>query len=152
MSAFVKDNTSKTTIYVGGLDDQVNEEILHAAFIPFGDIVEIQIPPDPASHNQHRGFGFVEFEEADDAQAAIDNMNLSELYGKVIKVNLARPMKIREGSTRAVWSEDAWLQRYALKSTDPNVPYGSDEEDTHSNDGDNGLGSQDQLKSGKSNI
>ncbi|CAH1764954.1 14822_t:CDS:2 [Entrophospora sp. SA101] len=138
MSAFVKDNTSKTTIYVGGLDDQVNEEILHAAFIPFD--------------NQHRGFGFVEFEEADDAQAAIDNMNLSELYGKVIKVNLARPMKIREGSTRAVWSEDAWLQRYALKSTDPNVPYGSDEEDTHSNDGDNGLGSQDQLKSGKSNI
>lgn len=51
--------------------------------------------------NQHRGFGFVEFEEADDAQAAIDNMNLSELYGKVIKVNLARPMKVKEGSTRA---------------------------------------------------
>ncbi|CAH1771454.1 5182_t:CDS:1, partial [Entrophospora sp. SA101] len=51
--------------------------------------------------NQHRGFGFIEFEEAEDAQAAIDNMNLSELYGKVIKVNLARPMKIREGSTRA---------------------------------------------------
>nr|CAG8557910.1 14654_t:CDS:2 [Entrophospora candida] len=125
MSAFVKDNTSKTTIYV-----------------------EIQIPPDPASHNQHRGFGFVEFEEAGDAQAAIDNMNLSELYGKVIKVNLARPMKIREG----IWSEDAWLQRYALKSTDPNVPYGSDEEDAHSNGGDNGSGSQDQLKSGKFNI
>ncbi|CAG8602989.1 15287_t:CDS:2, partial [Dentiscutata heterogama] len=101
MAALVKDNTSKTTIYVGGLDDQVNEQILHAAFIPFGDIVEIQIPPDPASHNQHRGFGFIEFEEAADAQAAIDNMNLSELYGKVIKVNLARPMRIKEGSMRA---------------------------------------------------
>ncbi|CAG8711120.1 34783_t:CDS:2, partial [Gigaspora margarita] len=87
MATLVKDNTSKTTIYVGGLDDQVNEQILHAAFIPFGDIVEIQIPPDPAS----------QFEEAADAQAAIDNMNLSELYGKVIKVNLARPMRIKEG-------------------------------------------------------
>ncbi|CAG8536819.1 6106_t:CDS:2, partial [Acaulospora colombiana] len=111
-----------------GLDDQINEQILHAAFVPFGDIVEIQIPPDPASHNQHRGFGFVEFEEAVDAQAAIDNMNLAELYGKVIKVNLARPMKIKEGSMRAVWSEDAWLQKYALKSADPMVPFESDEE------------------------
>ncbi|CAG8665226.1 10033_t:CDS:2, partial [Cetraspora pellucida] len=110
MATLVKDNTSKTTIYVGGLDDQVNEQILHAAFIPFGDIVEIQIPPDPAS----------QFEEAADAQAAIDNMNLSELYGKVIKVNLARPMRVKEGSMRAVWSEDAWLQKYALKSADPN--------------------------------
>ncbi|CAG8445079.1 2052_t:CDS:2 [Scutellospora calospora] len=127
MATLVKDNTSKTTIYVGGLDDQVNEQILHAAFIPFGDIVEIQIPPDPASHNQHRGFGFIEFEEAADAQAAIDNMNLSELYGKVIKVNLARPMRVKEGSMRAVWSEDAWLQKYALKSADPNVPYESSE-------------------------
>ena len=51
--------------------------------------------------NQHRGFGFVEFEEAIDAQAAIDNMNLSELYGKVIKVNLARPIRIKDGSMRA---------------------------------------------------
>ncbi|KAG9287712.1 hypothetical protein G9A89_004115 [Geosiphon pyriformis] len=125
----MKENVNKCTIYVGGLDDQVNEKVLHAAFIPFGDIVEIQIPPDPASHNQHRGFGFVEFEELDDAQASIDNMHLSELYGKVIKVNLARPMKIKEGSLRAVWSEDAWLQKYALKSTDPNVKEDEDEDD-----------------------
>ncbi|CAG8555313.1 2892_t:CDS:2 [Paraglomus brasilianum] len=116
----LRENASKSTIYVGGLDDQVNEQILHASFIPFGDIVEIQIPPDPASHNQHRGFGFVEFEEPADAQAAIDNMHLSELYGKVIKVNLARPMKMKEGSMRAVWSDDAWLQKYALRSIDGN--------------------------------
>ncbi|GES83486.1 peptidyl-prolyl cis-trans isomerase E-like [Rhizophagus clarus] len=115
MTSGMKDNNNRTTIYVGGLDDQVNEQILLAAFIPFGDIVEIQIPPDPASHNQHRGFGFVEFEEASDAQAAIDNMNLSELYGKVIKVNLARPIRIKDGSMRAVWSEDAWLQNNNLK-------------------------------------
>ncbi|RHZ47132.1 hypothetical protein Glove_590g16 [Diversispora epigaea] len=132
MSTEIKDNPNKTTIYVGGLDDQVNEKILHAAFVPFGDIVEIQIPPDPASHNQHRGFGFIEFEEAADAQEAIDNMNLSELYGKVIKVNLARPMRIKEGSVRAVWSEDAWLQKYALKSADPKVSYDEYEKETNS--------------------
>ncbi|GBC05458.1 hypothetical protein RclHR1_06230018 [Rhizophagus clarus] len=141
MTSGMKDNNNRTTIYVGGLDDQVNEQILLAAFIPFGDIVEIQIPPDPASHNQHRGFGFVEFEEASDAQAAIDNMNLSELYGKVIKVNLARPIRIKDGSMRAVWSEDAWLQKYALKSADPNVPYESDENEEDK-----------QQQEGKSNV
>ena len=33
-------------IYVGGVDDSVTEEILHAAFIPFGDLKSIQIPKD----------------------------------------------------------------------------------------------------------
>ncbi|CAG8467847.1 18251_t:CDS:2, partial [Acaulospora morrowiae] len=43
------------------------------------------------------------------------------------------PMKIKEGSMRAVWSEDAWLQKYALKSADPLVPFESDEEGGETN-------------------
>lgn len=31
----------KRNVYVGGLEEQVNEEILHAAFVPFGDIIEV---------------------------------------------------------------------------------------------------------------
>ncbi|RUP46858.1 peptidyl-prolyl cis-trans isomerase E [Jimgerdemannia flammicorona] len=112
---------NKTTIYVGGIDQQVNEEILHAAFVPFGDVISVQLPPDPASHNQHRGFGFIEFETAEDTSAAIDNMDQSELYGKVIKVNLARPTRISSNSNRAVWSEDAWLQKYAMPQTAADV-------------------------------
>lgn len=38
----------------------------------------------------HRGFAFVEFKYVDDAKAAIDNMHMAELYGQVIKCNLAR--------------------------------------------------------------
>ena len=34
------------TLYVGGIDDSVTEEILHAAFIPFGELKSIQIPKD----------------------------------------------------------------------------------------------------------
>ncbi len=71
--------------------------MLRAAFIPFGDIIEVHIPKDhvkrarrrarvPAGamcgmHDlniraeSNRGFGFVEFEEEDDAAAAVDNMN-----------------------------------------------------------------------------
>ncbi|KAJ1967404.1 hypothetical protein H4R35_006719 [Dimargaris xerosporica] len=109
----------KTVVFVSGLENAVDEKVLLAAFLPFGNIVEVHLPPDPASHNQHRGFGFVEFEEPEDALAAVDNMHYSELYGKVIKTNLAKPMRIREGASRAVWSEDAWLQKYAVPSSRP---------------------------------
>lgn len=36
----------KCTLYVGGLSPEVSEELLHATFIPFGDIKSIQIPKD----------------------------------------------------------------------------------------------------------
>ncbi|CAL1266515.1 unnamed protein product [Larinioides sclopetarius] len=40
-------------------------------------------------------------------------MNDSELFGRTIRVNLAKPMRIKEGSTRAVWSDDNWLKEHA---------------------------------------
>ncbi len=42
--------------------------------------------------------------------------NDSELFGKTITVNIARPRKIKEGYSRPVWSEDSWLQKYAGKT------------------------------------
>nr|CAI5822028.1 unnamed protein product [Callosobruchus analis] len=105
-------SNNKRTIYVGGLAEEVDEKILNAAFIPFGDIIDVQIPLDYESE-KHRGFAFIEFESAEDAAAAIDNMNDSELFGRTIRVNLAKPQRIKEGSTRPVWSEDTWLQQHA---------------------------------------
>lgn len=64
---------NKRTVYVGGLAEEVTEQLVNDAFIPFGDIVEIQMPVDYESQ-KHRGFAFVEFETAEDAAAAIDNM------------------------------------------------------------------------------
>lgn len=63
----------KNTIYVGGLEASVTEEILFAAFIPFGDIKELSIPKDFAV-NKHKGFAFIEYEDEEDAVEAIDNM------------------------------------------------------------------------------
>lgn len=42
---------------------------------------------------KHRGFAFITFGSSADAQDAIDNMDMNELKGRVLKVNLARPMK-----------------------------------------------------------
>lgn len=53
---------------------------------------------------------FVEFELPEDAAAAIDNMNDSELFGRNIRCNFARPPKANERSQRPVWADDEWLR------------------------------------------
>ena len=100
----------KATVYVGGLDNAVNERILSDAFLPFGEIVDISLPkPEaPSSTDPHRGFGYVEFEVLADAKEAIDNMDQSELFGRVIKVAAAKPQKESNeglGSKTAIWEQ-----------------------------------------------
>lgn len=109
-----------STVFVGGLDTKyVTASILSEAFIPFGEIVDISLPkPEaPSSTDLHRGFGYVEFEEAVDAKEAIDNMDQSELYGRVIKVAMAKPDRKDAGgpsvaSTTAVWEQEGYLEKY----------------------------------------
>lgn len=109
----------------------VNTENLQAAFLPFGEITDVSIPwvpsflhhpsthimeltwmdrknDAPNSMEPHRGFGYVEFENAEDVKDAIDNMDQSELFGKVIKVSAAKPPKnVNEGlgSKTALWEQ-----------------------------------------------
>jgi hypothetical protein len=85
-------------------------QTLFHAFLPFGDIVEVNLPKpeNQNSNEQHRGFGYVEFETATDATDAIDNMDRSELYGSVIKVAPAKPQKDANeglGSKTAIWEQ-----------------------------------------------
>merc|ERR1711879_16011 len=77
--------------------------MIHNAFIPFGDIAGIQLPMDPAIKG-HRGFGFVEFEDHDDVEHAIFNMDGAELQGRTLRVNLAKHFQERIDSNNPVWS------------------------------------------------
>lgn len=100
----------KATVYVAGLASIVNQSSLHAAFIPFGEIVDISLPkPEaPSSTELHRGYGYVEFEDPADAKEAIDNMNQAELFGRVLKVSAAKPQKTAGeglGSKTAIWEQ-----------------------------------------------
>lgn len=61
----------------------------------------------------------------EDAAAAMDNMNESELFGRTIRVNIARPKMLKEGSARPVWSEDTWLRKYAGKTLEESADTGS---------------------------
>jgi len=42
---------NKRILYVGGLAEEVNEKLLHAAFIPFGDLAEVNMPLDPTTRS-----------------------------------------------------------------------------------------------------
>lgn len=117
--------TNKRILYVGGLSEEVDEKILQGAFIPFGEVLDIQIPLDYETE-KHRGFAFVEFESAEDAAAAMDNMNESELFGKTLRVNLAKPNKLKEGSSRPVWSDDQWLIEHAGETLKQKTKDGDD--------------------------
>ncbi|KAH7122232.1 hypothetical protein B0J11DRAFT_580954 [Dendryphion nanum] len=122
----------KATVFVGGLDNAVTQQTLYHAFLPFGDIVEVNLPkPElPTSTDTHRGFGYVEFESSDDAKDAIDNMDRSELYGHVIKVAAAKPQKQQNeglGSKTAVWEQEGWLAKHAVSEEDRQATEGVDE-------------------------
>ncbi len=39
-------------------------------------------------------------------------MHESELFGRTIRVNLAKPMRVKEGSSRAIWKDDAWMSKH----------------------------------------
>ncbi|KIP09588.1 hypothetical protein PHLGIDRAFT_116219 [Phlebiopsis gigantea 11061_1 CR5-6] len=109
---------TKKTIFVGNIANDVDEAVLVETFHTFGDIIEVQIPPattDPnrQTEERHKGYGFVTFASPADAQDAIDNMDLNELRGKVLRVNLARPSKIPvQGlGNKAVWESEEWLKQ-----------------------------------------
>jgi peptidyl-prolyl isomerase E (cyclophilin E) len=63
----------------------------------------------------HRGFAFTEYEDADDADEAIFNLNGSELLGRTLKVSLAQPNQVNKLSSNheAVWKSDEWFKEYA---------------------------------------
>ena len=106
-------NRPNSTIYVGGLHPTlVTSAVLSDAFIPFGEISDVSLPkPEaPSSTDLHRGFGYVEFEEASDAKEAVNNMDQSELYGRIIKVAMAKPERKADepggiGSKTAIWEQ-----------------------------------------------
>ncbi|KAI1800830.1 hypothetical protein F4811DRAFT_536980 [Daldinia bambusicola] len=113
----------KATVYVGGLASAVTTAVLHDAFIPFGEIADVTLPKNdaPNSTEPHRGFAYVEFEDAEDAKEAIDNMDQSELFGRVLRVSAAKPPKSAEeglGSKTAIWEQEGWLAEHAVSEED----------------------------------
>ncbi|KAH6918546.1 RNA-binding domain-containing protein [Coprinopsis sp. MPI-PUGE-AT-0042] len=146
---------AKKTIFVGGISDDTDEGSLYEAFATFGDIIEVQIPPAQTNqHNvqptdaKHRGFAFVTYTSPADAQDAIDNMDMNELKGRVLKVNLAKPMKVAAAQpqgNRAIWESEEWLKQY-VKPLEKGGPGGQNRQGSTEAAGNDGGEDDDRME------
>lgn len=82
-------------LYVGGISYNTTEQGLRDAFAQAGTVVSAAIIPDRKFNRPHAGFGFVEMQSDDEANAAIEMWNNKELDGRRLTVNEARPMEER---------------------------------------------------------
>lgn len=83
-------------LYVGNIANAVSEQELQDVFAAFGGVLSARIIKDKFS-GQSRGFGFVEMENADAGNAAISNLDGSDLQGQRLRVSEARPPQERTG-------------------------------------------------------
>lgn len=77
-------------LFVGSLPWAVNDESLKQTFTAYGKVVSATVVVDRRS-GRSKGFGFVEMENDSEATAAIEALNGSELNGRNIVVNEAKP-------------------------------------------------------------
>lgn len=81
-----------TKLYIGNLSYTTTDEELQQSFSQAGSsLTSAQVVMDRMT-GRSRGFGFVQFENDEDAQAAIAMWDGKDLGGRALKVNVARPM------------------------------------------------------------
>jgi RNA recognition motif-containing protein len=79
-------------IYVGNLSYSTTDEDLRAAFAAYGTVTSARVVFDRET-GRSRGFGFVEMTSSSEAHAAIEALNQTELQGRQLRINEARPRR-----------------------------------------------------------
>ena len=87
-------------LYVGNLPFSVSENQLKELFSQFGTVESVKIVTD-AYDGRSKGFGFVEMSTEEEASTCAQNLNGTELDGRSIKVDLARPKEARPRDSRS---------------------------------------------------
>ena len=85
-----------TKLYVGGLPYSVTEQQLNELFAKQGTVSSAKVSTDKFT-GQSRGFGFVEMSTTEEAQKAISTLNGTQLDGRSLTVNEAKPQEKRTG-------------------------------------------------------
>jgi len=83
-------------IYVGNLPFEVTDDDLRQVFSAYGEVESASVVKDRFS-GESRGFGFVEMPAKKDADAAIAGLNGTDLKGRAITVNEAKPKAPKSG-------------------------------------------------------
>ena len=83
-------------LFVGGLSWGTDEHGLREAFEQFGALEEVKVITDRDT-GRSRGFGFVTFGDAEEAEKAMNELNGSQLDGRTIAMDVARDRRDRGG-------------------------------------------------------
>ena len=83
-----------TNIYVGNLAYTLTEDELRTAFEQYGQVSSVNVIMDHET-GRSRGFGFVEMADESEAKAAIEALNGTDIGGRNVTVNEARPKSER---------------------------------------------------------
>lgn len=90
-------------LYVGGLPYSVTEAQLEEVFAAHGTVESARVITDRMS-GRSRGFGFVEMSSPEEAEEAMQKLNGTELEGRTLTVNEAKPQQPRsEGGGGGRW-------------------------------------------------
>jgi cold-inducible RNA-binding protein len=79
-----------TNVFVGNLSFQTTQDDLTSIFSPYGRVERVNVVTDRVT-GQPRGFAFIEMASRAEAEAAISALDGSDLHGRTLKVNEARP-------------------------------------------------------------
>ena len=85
-----------TKLYVGGLPYSTTEQQLSELFSQQGSVASAKVITDKFT-GQSRGFGFVEMSTEEEAQKAITALNGTQMDGRTLTVNEAKPQEKRTG-------------------------------------------------------
>lgn len=83
-------------LYIGNLSFNTTEDDLRDAFGAFGTLTDVFVATDRET-GRPRGFAFVTFGTAEEAKTAIEKMNGTELGGRALTVNEAKPKEAMGG-------------------------------------------------------
>jgi cold-inducible RNA-binding protein len=93
----VKEDFFRMKLYVGNLSYNTSEDELRDAFAQYGEVASAKIITDRDT-GRSKGFGFIEFSDDESAKRAMSSLNGTDLGGRNLTVNEARPQTDRPKS------------------------------------------------------
>ena len=91
-----------SNLYVGNLPFEVTDDNLQELFVAHGAVTSAKVITDRET-GRARGFGFVEMEQPQDAQQAIQSLDGQEFKGRNLKVSFAKPREERSNGGGNRW-------------------------------------------------
>ncbi|XP_026099854.1 embryonic polyadenylate-binding protein isoform X1 [Carassius auratus] len=101
-----------TNVYIKNFSEDIDREKLQSIFSEFGKTLSVCVMTDESGCS--RGFGFVNFENHEDARRAVNEMNGKELNGRVLYVGRAQKRLERQGELKRKFEQikQERIQRY----------------------------------------